>query len=147
MTGLMSVIKDSFETCPPLDIVLLGAHNPVMHTLTEAELAYLRKSYEQCSAFITVCAGMLQAQEAGILAGKTATAPKFLIDQLKKEDPRTKWVEKRYVKDGKLWTSGALFNGVDLMRAFILDTWGKERKEMVELCLELGSVPVRSVDY
>jgi transcriptional regulator GlxA family with amidase domain len=118
-----------------------------MHTLNEAELAYLRKAYEKCSAFIAVCGGMLQALEAGILVGKTATAPKFLIDRLKKDDPRTNWMEKRYVKDGKLWTSGALFNGVDLMRAFILDTWGKERKEMVELCLELGSVPVRSVDY
>jgi transcriptional regulator GlxA family with amidase domain len=143
----MRATKDSFETCPPLDIVLLGAHNPSMHTLNEVELAYLRKAYDQCSAFITVCAGMLQAQEAGLLAGKTATAPKFVIEQLKRDDPRTTWVEKRYVKDGKLWTSGALFNGVDLVRAFIIDTWGKERKEMVDLCLEIGSVPVRSVDY
>ena len=43
-------------------------------------------------------------------------------------------------------TSGALFNGADLMRAFIIDTLGTERKEMVEFHREVGCVPVRSVD-
>ncbi|KAH7108655.1 class I glutamine amidotransferase-like protein [Dendryphion nanum] len=138
---------DSFESCPPLDIVLLGAHNPTMHTLNEAELAYLRKAYQDSSAFITVCGGVLPAQASGVLVGKTATAPRFMLDILRKNDPRTTWVEKRYVTDGKLWTSGALFNGVDLMRAFIIDTWGKEREELVSMCLEMGSVPVRNVDY
>jgi transcriptional regulator GlxA family with amidase domain len=130
-----------------LDIVLLGAHNFTQYKLSEAELSYLRKAYEKCSAFITVCGGMMQAHEAGILAGKTATAPRFMIEQLKEQDPRTTWVEKRYVHDGKLWTSGALFCGVDLMRAFVVETWGVEKKQMVERCLELGCVPIRNVDY
>ncbi|KAF2872255.1 ThiJ/PfpI [Massariosphaeria phaeospora] len=138
---------DSFDTCPPLDIVLVGAHNSTHHTLTQAELAYLRKAYEESKAFITVCGGMMPALEAGILAGKTATAPLMLLDHLK-QNTGTTWEAKRYVRDGKLWTSGALFNGVDLIRAFVLHVWGTgEKKKMVEFCLDFGSVPVRSVDY
>lgn len=86
---------------------------------------------------------MIPAQLAGVLEGKTCTAPRFLIEQLNKEDPRTKWVEKRYVRDGKVWTSGALLNGLDLMRDFALEYW----PELTKVAIPLGGWPVRSVEY
>ena|SRR6186713_1944239 len=120
----------------------MGAYFPGYNP-TEAELAFIRKAYDDSSAFITICAGFLPAQLAGVLAGKTATAPRFLIPILQKEDPRTTWVEKRYVRDGKVWTSGALLNGLDLMNAFMLEYW----PELSKVGMSLGSWPVRSVNY
>ena len=71
--------------------------------------------------------------------------------------PGTDWVEKRWVRDGKLWTSGALLNGMDLMRGFGEEVWGgkeeKEEKEekghgsLVGFMLDMGCFPVRDVDY
>lgn len=120
----------------------MGAYN-IDYTPNEAELAFIRKSYEDSAAFLTICAGMLPAQLAGVLVGKTCTAPRFMIPQLQKEDPRTTWVEKRYVRDGKVWTSGALLNGLDLVRGFVTEYWPDLAKEVVPL----GGWPERDVEY
>jgi transcriptional regulator GlxA family with amidase domain len=123
--------------------VLIGA-SKVGYTPTEAELAFVRKAHEDCVAFLNICGGFLPAQLAGVLAGKTATAPRFLVEELKKQDPRTTWLEKRYVRDGKTWTSGALLNGLDMMRDFMLEYWPELTKRAV---IPVGGIPVRAIDY
>jgi transcriptional regulator GlxA family with amidase domain len=82
---------------------------------------------------------------AGLLRGKTATAPRFLLPLAKEMSPDTNFVEKRWCRDGKLWTSGALLNGLDLMREFALTYWGG--RGLVEYLGELGHWPIRDVDY
>jgi putative intracellular protease/amidase len=134
--------KDSFESCPTLDIVLIGAYLPG-YTPTPAELAFIAKSHDTCTVFLTVCGGFLAPQMAGVLAGKTATAPRFMVPQLQQQDPRTTWVEKRFVRDGKTWTSGALLNGQDMMRAFMSEHW----PELTKVAEHVGAWPVRDVEY
>ncbi|KAH7406351.1 class I glutamine amidotransferase-like protein [Phaeosphaeria sp. MPI-PUGE-AT-0046c] len=133
---------DSFKTCPTLDIVLVGAYI-IGYTPTAAELAFIASAHASCAAFITICGGMLAAQQAGVLAGKTATAPRFMVAELQAKDPRTTWVEKRYVRDGKVWTSGALLNGLDLMREFMRTYW----PELAEVSVRIGGVPERANEY
>ncbi|KAJ4356730.1 uncharacterized protein N0V89_004766 [Didymosphaeria variabile] len=140
--GISLNATDSYESCPPLDIVLIGAYFPT-YTPSEADLAFIRKAYNDCSAFLTICAGMLPAQMAGILANHTCTAPRFMLPMLQQQDPRTKWVEKRAHHDGKLWTSGALLNGLDMMQLFVKAHW----PELAEVAIPLGGWPVRSLDY
>ncbi|KAF4500674.1 hypothetical protein FAGAP_3105 [Fusarium agapanthi] len=123
---LTSGIKlDSFDTCPPLDIVLMGA-NTARYTPNEAELAFVRKAYEECSAFLSICGGVLIPLQAGILNGKTATGPIIVLDTVQKQAPKVNWVTKRWVRDGKLWTSGALLNGTDMITNFMKHYWGGE---------------------
>ena len=55
-------------------------------------------------------------------------------------------MERRWARDGKLWTSGTLLNGLDLMRAFVQHTWAN-KPEMVAATLDLGAWPVRDVEY
>lgn len=138
--------KDSFETCPPLDIVLIGAH-AIGYTPDDTELAFVRKAWDDCSAFLTICGGMLVPLQAGLLEDKTATAPKFLLDNLRKEAPRTTWVTKRWVRDGKLWTSGTLLNGADMMTNFMKYHWGEGDDTLVGFLSKLGAWPDRDVDY
>lgn len=140
------LVKDSFESCPPLDIVLIGAHN-VAYTPNEIELSFVRKAWEECSAFLTICAGVDVALQAGILEGKTATAPQFMLDVLRQQAPTTTWVEKRWARDGKLWTSGAFLNGVDLVYSFSHAIWGGEKETAVSHMCQIGGCPVRDVDY
>lgn len=140
--------QDSFADCPPLDIALVGAHN-IHYVTTDAERAFVRKTYENCAAFMTVCGGVQIAVEAGLVAGKTATGPRFLLPLLRAAAPDATWVEKRYVQDGKLWTSGALLNGLDMMTEFIKQTWRPEGQELnlVDYGLTMGSAVSRDVDY
>ncbi|KXH62101.1 hypothetical protein CSAL01_09825 [Colletotrichum salicis] len=139
---------DSFESCPPLDIALMGAHNSGDYKTSEAEITFIRKVYEQCSAFLTICGGIFPLLEAGILAGKTVTCPRMMVDIMKKNVPVADWVETRWAHDGKLWTSSSLLNGTDMMRAFAEHTWGgKSKTGWVEAVLDLGGYPVRDVDF
>ncbi|KAH8898570.1 class I glutamine amidotransferase-like protein [Thozetella sp. PMI_491] len=144
-SGINIVPTHSFATCPPLDIVLIGAHN-FGYTPNEAELAFVRKSYEDSTAFLTICGGVEVPLHAGLLQGKTATGPRATLPMMRQIAPTTNWVEKRWVRDGKLWSSGALLNGLDLMSAFATDTWGGE-DTLVEHMIKLGSFPSRDVDY
>ena len=120
----------------------MGAYFPG-YTPSEAELAFIRKAHDECTAFITICGGMLAAHMAGVLIGKTATAPRFMVAELQKQDPRTTWVEKRWVRDGKVWTSGALLNGLDLMREVALAYW----PELASVVIPLSGIPVRDAEY
>jgi len=95
---------------------------------------------------------MLAPLQAGVLQGKTATAPSEMIPELREQAPNVKWVNKRWANDGKLWTSGALLNGQDMMTAFAQHTWGSKSAdgkplELIERVIELGSWPVRDADY
>ncbi|KAF5262808.1 class I glutamine amidotransferase-like protein [Fusarium oxysporum f. sp. albedinis] len=144
-SGIKLVATDSFDTCPPLDIVLMGA-NSARYTPNEAELAFVRKAYDECSAFLVICGGVLIPLQAGILNGKTATGPIVLIDTVRKQAPEVNWVTKRWVRDGKLWTSGALLNGTDMMTNFMKHYWGGEGG-FVDFLTKLGAWPDRDVDY
>ncbi|TGJ81528.1 hypothetical protein E0Z10_g7229 [Xylaria hypoxylon] len=145
--GLRILPTHSFETSPPLDIVIIGAHR-FGYVPSEAELAFARKSFDECAAFIAVCGGVEIPRLAGLLEGKTATAPRPLLDVWRAQSPGTNWVEKRWERDGKLWTSGALFNGTDLVHNFVKQTWGgTPAGALGTYAAKVGAWPDRDVDY
>lgn len=69
-----------------------------------------------------------------------------MLDTLRKAAPNVNWVAKRWVRDGKMWTSGALLNGLDFTKAFGKEYWGGE-SSLVEFMLGLEVYPVRDVGY
>ncbi|KAF2276814.1 uncharacterized protein EI97DRAFT_458146 [Westerdykella ornata] len=134
---------DSYDSCPRLDIVLMGAYFPG-YTPSDADLGFIRKAADECAAFISICGGIVPAALAGVLKNKTCTGPRELIPQFPAMlDPSINWVEKRWTRDRKVWTSGALLNGLDLMREFTKAYW----PELAEAVIPLGGMPVRSADY
>ncbi|KAL8400846.1 hypothetical protein RB594_001028 [Gaeumannomyces avenae] len=146
MTSNLNIVAThSFADCPTLDVVIIGAHH-VGYKPNEAELAFVRRMHETCAAFISVCAGVEVPLLAGLLVGKTATGPRPMVPMLRQQAPQTNWVEKRWVRDGKMWTSGALLNGLDLIHEFAAATWGGEGT-LMDYLLKGGAVPSRDVDY
>ncbi|KAH8168838.1 DJ-1/PfpI family protein [Sarocladium implicatum] len=153
-SGIRLDPTDSFDTCPPLDIVLIGACE-FKYTPSAAEIAYIRKAYDASTAFLTICGGIVTLCQAGLVAGKSVTGPRGFLPMLRMQTPEANWVEKRWVRDGKLWSSGALLNGTDMMVEFGRETWGagkgdeEEDKDvnLVEFVKRLGGWPHREVDY
>ncbi|KAI6382032.1 hypothetical protein MCOR25_000911 [Pyricularia grisea] len=147
--GILLVPTDSFADCPDLDIVVMGAHL-AGYVPTATELAFVRKIYETCGAFISICGGVQVPLMAGLLDGKKATAPRFLLDVFRQQAPTTEWLEKRWVRDGKMWTSGALLNGLDLMHAFANEHWGNisgDEESLIGFTCKITAWPSRDVDY
>lgn len=123
----------------------MGAHF-LGYEPNEKELAFIRKSYDDCSAFLTICGGLEGPLKAGVLAGKTATAPAPMLSMMRELAPSTAWVERRWARDGKLWTSGTLLNGLDLMVAFATEYWGGPGSLMDHM-IAMGGWPKRSVEF
>ncbi|RAK89424.1 hypothetical protein BO79DRAFT_237186 [Aspergillus costaricaensis CBS 115574] len=137
LSGNLKVIPtDSFATCPPLDIVLIGA-GQMGYQATTTEKDFLRKCYAECSAFLSVCGASDALLATGILEGKTATGPLSFLPLFREIAPGTNWVEKRWVRDGKMWTTGTLLNGLDMIAAFGREVWGGEGS-LVEHVLRTG---------
>ncbi|RAH66396.1 DJ-1/PfpI family protein [Aspergillus aculeatinus CBS 121060] len=143
-TGMNVLPTDSFATCPPLDIILIGASR-MGYKANEAEKEFLRKSYNACTAMLCVCGGFEPVLSAGLMEGKTATGPRFLLPMLRELGPGVNWVEKRWVQDGKIWTTGALLSGFDMVAAFGRATWGDG--PLVGNLIKKGGFPERDIDY
>jgi transcriptional regulator GlxA family with amidase domain len=105
---------------------------------------FIVTSLESVSVVLTVCTGVLPAAHSGILKGRTATGPRGLLPMLKSKFPETEWQDQRWVQDGKIWTSGGVSNGLDMMSAFMRQTWGGE---VVETILALVDVRSRGQGY
>lgn len=123
----------------------MGA-NASTYTMTPSEIAFIQKCHEESVANLFICGASITALQAGLLDGKTATAPRPMIEDLRKSVPNVKWVSKRWVNDDKIWTSGTLLNGTDMMRAFVLSVWGGEGT-LAEYAVNFGGWPERDVDY
>lgn len=116
------------------------------YQMTSGEIKFLQKCNDECAALLFICGGFIAALQAGLLEGKTATGPRPMIPMMQQSNPEVNWVAKRYVNDGKIWTSGALLNGTDMVQHFVRQLWGGEGS-LVEFGMRLGGYPDRDVDY
>lgn len=97
---------------------------------------------------LLICAGIVPALRAGLLTGKTCTAPRTHLQMFRQEAPNVNWIERRWCNDGKIWTSGIGMNGLDAVRQFMLETWGNDGKpSLCRMMLQMGGMPMRSVLY
>ena len=152
--------QDSLHTCPPLDILILGGP-PLDHIPHPDVTEFLTAQLPHLTALLTICAGYLPLLHSGLLAGKTATAPRLLLPGLKAggqgpgegegEAGKVTWVEKRWCKDevdGKIWTSGAVTNGLDLMVGFMRERFGgQEHRGALEMVFRMADVGMRGQEY
>jgi transcriptional regulator GlxA family with amidase domain len=97
-----------------LDIVLVPGPDP-SKIFEEEVLQFVRAHATwrggdgRSTDILSVCTGCFILGQSGILKGKSSSGPRGVIPVLRKKFPDTKWVDdKRWVRDGNIWTSGKL---------------------------------------
>jgi transcriptional regulator GlxA family with amidase domain len=89
-----------------LDMLLIPGPDPNLVPDQES-LAFIRSHEKGCTTdFLVICTGSFVAGYAGLLDGKRVSGPRGLLDRLKKKFPKAKFVETRWERDGRVWTSG-----------------------------------------
>eukprot|EP00123_Amoebidium_parasiticum_P018305 comp24168_c0_seq1/m.44083 comp24168_c0_seq1/g.44083 ORF comp24168_c0_seq1/g.44083 comp24168_c0_seq1/m.44083 type:complete len:460 (-) comp24168_c0_seq1:71-1450(-) len=134
--GLDYSVKYDYATCPPLEALLIpggSGTRPLMHDLPTRN--FLRKQAKQCKNILSVCTGSLVLAKCGLLEGKKATTHHKSLLRLS-QFPGVTVDEKRWVRDGNVWTSAGVSAGVDMILAFIEDQAGMEVAGKVQLHAE-----------
>ncbi len=134
--GLTIKADVTCAACPPLDYLLVPGgmgtrtevNNPILINFIKSQATY-------CRYIASVCTGAFLLQAAGLLAGHKATTHWQSLNRLKKfTDVNVQ--EKRYIKDGNIWTSAGISAGIDMSLALIADIADSETAGNVQFQTE-----------
>jgi transcriptional regulator GlxA family with amidase domain len=134
--GLRMIADYSFADCPPLDYLLIpGGQGTRQEVGNTALLEFVRKQAKSCREVLSVCTGAFILQAAGLLEGKRATTHWGSLDRLRAfKDVSVD--ERRFVRDGHVWTAAGVSAGIDLALALIAEEAGEEAAGKVQLYAE-----------
>ena len=134
--GLKMVADHSFKDCPPLDYLLIPGGQGTRAEVNNSELLeFVRRQAASCREVLSVCTGSFILQAAGLLDGKRATTHWASLDRLRALRGVTV-DEKRFVRDGHIWTAAGVSAGIDLALALVADQAGEEVAGKVQLYAE-----------
>lgn len=126
----------SFDTCPPLQYLLVPGGMGTRSEVSNPELVrFVSEKAVGCAAVLSVCTGSFILHAAGLLSGKRATTHWGSLKRLR-DLGDVNVVEDRWVHDGRIWTSGGVSAGTDMMLAFIASIGGDEAAGQVQLASE-----------
>jgi len=136
--GPQVVAAHAFESCPPLDLLLVPGG---FGTRTEAEnpelLAFLRERAPVADVTMSVCTGSALLAAAGLLDGRRATTNKMFFGEVADATPKVDWVrEARWVEDDRYVTSSGVSAGIDMALAVIAGLYGEKTSEDLALATE-----------
>ncbi|KAH7021769.1 class I glutamine amidotransferase-like protein [Macrophomina phaseolina] len=150
--GARIAITHSLATAPPLDILFIPGPPPVFVNRPAVD-AYIQSAVARGTTILSICTGAFPVAAAGVLDGRTATAPLSILGMLRNAHPQVQWesarrFEKSVGVDGKgeIWTSGCVANGIDLVCAFMRDRF-PESRALIDLIIPFAGFPDRDVEY
>lgn len=126
----------SFESCPPLDALLVpGGVGTDVQVDNTALVGFIAAQARRARALLSVCSGAFLLHRAGLLSGRRATTHWMRLDALRALGD-VDVVEERYVRDGPVWTSAGVSAGIDLMLEFIAQEAGETTAGKVQFGAE-----------
>jgi len=141
-SGLQITVERGIESVDQLDILLIpgGTKGTVAASKNENILAWIKKIDKNSQFTTSVCTGAWILGEAGLLANKKATTNWYRAkEKLAKYNAR--FIEERWVQDGKYWTSAGVSAGIDMSLALVAAIKGETYAKMIMLNLEYDPQP------
>jgi transcriptional regulator GlxA family with amidase domain len=134
--GMRIVADYSFVDCPQLDYLLIPGGQGTRTEVSNIDLLeFVRKQAASCKEILSVCTGSFLLQAAGLLNHRKATTHWGSLDRLRAL-PGVRVTEKRFVRDGNVWSAAGVSAGIDLALALVADQAGEEVAGEVQLYAE-----------
>jgi transcriptional regulator GlxA family with amidase domain len=136
--GPSTVADYSFETLPPVDVLLIPGGMGTRKAVDDAALIELIKRASVDSPMTaTVCTGTALLARTGLLDGRPATTNKMAWDWVKSQGPQVDWRRvARWVDDVDIVTSSGVSAGTDMALAVIARLHGREVAERAARVME-----------
>lgn len=132
--------SDLIKTDFPDIIIVPGGGGARIAMQDKGVIKFLQDCDQHCQALLSVCTGLHLLQAAGLLKGRKATTHWAFLEQLKADKSLTV-VEERFVNDGHIWSSAGVSAGMDMLLAFIKDTFDEEVAADIQLEAEYYPSP------
>jgi putative intracellular protease/amidase len=133
-----AVADYSFETAPPLDIMMVPGGDG---TYTELDnpvfLDFLRAQDRHTLLTTSVCSGSWLLAKAGLLEGRRATSNKMFFHVALSQPAKVDWVKHaRWVEDGKYITSSGVSAGIDMALGVVARFHGRDQARQLARAVE-----------
>lgn len=130
------------DSVKQLDILVIpGGVDGTIRAAYDIKLQNWIKMIDEHSVYTTsVCTGGWILASTGLLKGKNATTNWYRPETFFAKNGIT-FQKKRYVKDGKYWTSAGVTAGMDMSLAIIQDIFGDNYTQGVMLDMEYDPAP------
>ena len=138
--GMQIVPTVTYDTCPPLDVVMVPGGAGQQDLMEDAAaLDFLRKAAASAKYVTSVCTGSLVLGAAGLLKGRRATSHWAAVEHLKLLGAVP--VREKVVVDGNIVTGAGVTSGIDfaLRLAAILE--GEQVAREIQLQIEYDPAP------
>lgn len=125
-----------------LDILIIpgGFKGTVEAAYNKKVLDWIRKVDQTTTYTGSVCTGAWILGATGLLKGRNVTTNWFDAKE-KMAQYGAHFVQERYTRDGKYWTSAGVTAGLDMSLAILKDNWGSNYAQAVMLDLEYDPAP------
>ncbi|KAF9007079.1 ThiJ/PfpI [Cyathus striatus] len=111
----------TYADCPPLDYLLIPGPDPT-NPIPEGCAEFLKARFEEVKLVLVICTAATAIAQTGILDGLRVCANKYGLKVLAEYGllrKEVKWVgDRRWIKDGKVWSSAGVTAGIDLAAEF-----------------------------
>jgi transcriptional regulator GlxA family with amidase domain len=134
--GMIITPHASFRDAPRMDYLLIpGGMGTRTEVKNKALNDFVAEQAETCRVILSVCTGSFILHSAGLLRGRKATTHYTMLDNMR-ELEGVEVVEKRFVKDGSIWTSAGVSAGIDMTLELIAQEAGEDTAGKVQLYAE-----------
>lgn len=140
--GMKVQVDSTIDKVAHLDILVIpgGAVETFKMSQDTTVLNWIRK-IDQTSIYTTsVCTGAWILGATGLLNGKNATTNWYRAEEMLKSYG-AHFIQDRWVRDGKYWTSAGVTAGLDMSLAIINELMGEKYTQGVMLNLEYDPKP------
>lgn len=135
-------VDKSIDEVDKLDVLLIpgGTYETAALTQNTVVLDWIKK-IDQTSIYTTsVCTGSWVLGAADLLKGKKATSNWYRAEEMLTKYG-AKYQKKRWVQDGKYWTSAGVTAGTDMALAMLVKLYGKDYTQAIMQDLEYAPQP------
>lgn len=141
MKGTGVKVNHSIEEVDSLDILVIPGGFKTTYAASQDTtlLSWIRKIDKTTTYTTSVCTGAWILAGTGLLTGRTATTHWYGKKLLKEKGIQV--LNKRWVKDGKYWTSAGVTAGMDMSLALVNEIAGEQYTKAAMLDLEYDPQP------
>ena len=139
--GLLVVPDHSFESCPPLEVLVVpGGLGTRREVDNKTLIDFVKRVGRECQWVTSVCTGAFILSRAGYLRGRRATTHWAALKDLRAE-PEVEVVEERFVRDGNVITAAGVSAGIDMALYLVAQLKDVEAARLTQKLIEYYPEP------